>query len=72
MYFLLYIGGMEISERIVASRRTDREISNAIGATVPAVWKWRKGETRPNIKFIAALAEALGCDPADLIPPKPR
>ena len=63
---------MEISARIVASRRTDREIAKAVGTAVPVVWQWRSGKTRPHIRFIAALAEAIGCEPADLIPPPPE
>ncbi len=59
---------MKISERIIASRRTDREIADTCGVAVPVVWRWRRGATRPHIKNVRALARAIGCDPIDLIP----
>lgn len=65
------VAAMDISQRICASRRTDREIAAAVGVAVPVVWKWRTGKTTPRVKFIAALAQAIGCAPADLIPPAP-
>ena len=63
---------MEISTRIVRSRRTDKEIAAAVGTAITVVWLWRQGKTRPHIRFIAALAGAIGCEPADLIPPPPE
>ncbi len=59
---------MEISDRIVASRRTDKEIADVCQVAVPVVWRWRRGDTRPHIKSVRALARAIGCDPIDLIP----
>jgi transcriptional regulator with XRE-family HTH domain len=61
---------MKICERIQRSRRTDREISKAVGTSDSVVWHWRRGLTHPHIRFITALAEVIGCDPVDLIPPK--
>ena len=62
---------MDISTRIVRSRRSDKEIALACGTAIPVVWLWRQGKTRPHIRFIAALAGALECDVEDLIPPPP-
>ncbi len=62
---------MEISDRIVASRRTDREIAETCRVAVPVVWRWRRGDTRPHVRNIRALARAIGCDPSDLIPSEP-
>ena len=62
---------MKISDRIVASRRSDKEISTACGTAITVVWRWRMGQSIPHIRFIAALAESIGCEPADLIPPTP-
>ncbi len=63
---------MKISERIRLSRRSDREISAAVGTSIPVVWRWRNGHTHPHIRFVAALADVIGCTPADLIPAKPE
>jgi len=62
---------MKISERIQASRRSDTEIAGVVGVNPSVVWHWRKGRTSPHIRFVAALAKAIGCAPVDLIPPTP-
>jgi transcriptional regulator with XRE-family HTH domain len=59
---------MTIAEKIRASGVTDKQISEATGVPIPTAWRWRKGLTHPNIVNVAALARAIGCKPADLIP----
>lgn len=57
-----------IADKISASGVSDKVIAEAIGMPISTVWRWRKGLTRPNIDNIAALARAIRCHPADLIP----
>ncbi len=67
----VYHADMKISERIEKSRRSDLEISNMVGVAAPVVWRWRRDKATPHLRFVAALADAIGCEPADLIPPAP-
>ncbi len=59
---------MNISERIHASGKTDKQISMAVGIDVAGVWRWRRGDTTPRIKYLAALARVLDCGVRDLVP----
>ena len=62
------VAHMDIPERIRASKKTDLQLSAEIGVTIPAIWRWRKGLTRPNIANIAGLAASLDCGVRDLLP----
>ena len=59
---------MSIPERIVASGKTDRQISAEVGTSVPVVWRWRRGNATPHINRLAALARCLDCGVRDLVP----
>ena len=62
---------MIIAEKIKASGVTDLQISEATGLPISTIWRWRKGLTNPNLVNVAALARAIRCHPADLIPKEP-
>ncbi len=59
---------MSIQDRIAASGKTDKQIGDEVGTSVPVVWRWRRGETTPRLKYLAALARSLDCGVRDLVP----
>lgn len=59
---------MTISEKIEASGLSYTQIARECGVSVPVAWRWGKGETKPNISNISALARVLECDVRELIP----
>ncbi len=63
---------MDISDRIVQSRRADVEIAKACGVHMSTAGHWRHGRSHPHVKFIRALARCIGSEPEDLIPPEPK
>ena len=62
------VARMDIPDRIRLSKKTDLQLSAEIGVSIPAIWRWRKGLTRPNIANIASLAASLDCGVRDLVP----
>jgi hypothetical protein len=61
---------MLVAEKIQASGVSDKTISEATGLPIPTVWRWRTGKGLPNLVNVSALARAIRCHPADLIPPE--
>lgn len=59
---------MGTQEAIARSGLKDRQISEAVGKSIPTVWRWRNGELTPEPQDCKRLAEILGCTPADLRP----
>jgi transcriptional regulator with XRE-family HTH domain len=51
----------------------DEKIAARIGVDRTTVWKWRDNQSRLDPDKIAALAEALNCEPEQLwrMPPRP-
>jgi transcriptional regulator with XRE-family HTH domain len=47
---------------------TQGRIAARIGVSKPTVWAWEHGKARPLDSRIAALAQALGVPPGDLMP----
>jgi transcriptional regulator with XRE-family HTH domain len=45
---------------------TRRRLANAIGVSIPTLWGWETGRTRPRAENLVALARALGVSPAYL------
>ncbi len=46
---------------------TQEQVANALGITTPAVNKWEKGTTCPDIALLPALARLLNTDPNTLL-----
>jgi len=44
------------------------EVAAMLGVSKPTVWAWEKGKARPLPERLAAIAAALGVDPAQLAP----
>lgn len=57
---------MKLSEQIKASRKaaglTQEQVANYLGVTPPAVNKWEKGNSYPDITLLPALARLLRID----------
>lgn len=51
-----------IKERRLAKKLTQEQIAAALGVTAPAVNKWEKGSTYPDITLLPALARLLETD----------
>ena len=62
---------MQMHEVIQSRRRalglTQEQIADALGVTAPAVNKWEKGATCPDIVLLAPLARLLGVDLNELM-----
>ncbi|WP_418667823.1 helix-turn-helix transcriptional regulator [Allofournierella sp.] len=55
-----------IREKRKALGLTQEEVADALGVTAPAVNKWEKGATAPDISLLPPLARLLGVDLNDL------
>lgn len=51
-----------IKERRLAKGFTQEQIANYLGVTAPAVNKWEKGTSCPDIVLLPALARLLDTD----------
>ena len=51
-----------IREKRKALGLTQEEVADALGVTAPAVNKWEKGATAPDIALLPPLARLLGVD----------
>ena len=51
-----------IRERRLAKSMTQEQVAEALGVTAPAVNKWEKGISCPDIALLAPLARLLGTD----------
>lgn len=60
--------GETISEKIQLSGLARTEIARRAGVPYATARRWSLGESEPKLNQIAGLAQALGCDPSDLIP----
>ena len=62
---------MQMNEVILERRRalglTQEQVADALGVTAPAVNKWEKGATCPDIALLAPLARLLGIDLNELM-----
>ena len=62
---------MQMNEVIQTRRRalglTQEQVADALGVTAPAVNKWEKGSTCPDIALLAPLARLLGIDLNELL-----
>lgn len=59
---------MDIQKRIERSGLTDAQIAAELGTQPATVWRYRKGQRRPNETHLRRLSQLLGCTPADLRP----
>jgi transcriptional regulator with XRE-family HTH domain len=59
---------MDIHSRVAAWRKskgwTQRQLAEAVGVTVSAVWYWEAGKTKPA-KYLDKLVEVLGVSMAE-------
>ena len=62
------VGNGAISEMIIVSGLTNKELAAKAGVDNATAWRWRTGRRRPSIDQLAPLARALGCEPSELIP----
>lgn len=46
---------------------SDLQLAKRLKLSQATVWKWRKGESLPNIEHAQALAELAGLDPAQVV-----
>lgn len=46
---------------------TREQLAEAVGVKMVTVATWENGDRRPKTAKLAALCEALGCRPADLL-----
>ncbi len=51
-----------IKERRILKNLTQEQIANYLGVTAPAVNKWEKGASYPDITLLPALARLLDTD----------
>ena len=51
-----------IRERRLAKHLTQEQLANYLGVTAPAVNKWEKGISYPDIRLLPALARLLDTD----------
>ena len=51
-----------IRERRLAKRLTQEQMAKYLGVTTPAVDKWEKGTSYPDITLLPALARLLDTD----------
>ena len=51
-----------IRERRLAKNYTQEQVANYLGVTTPAVNKWEKGISYPDITLLPALARLLDTD----------
>lgn len=62
---------MKINEIITQKRKeknlTQEKLASCLGVSTPAVNKWEKGSTYPDITLLPALARILGVDPNTLL-----
>lgn len=62
---------MTLAQRIKEAREsiglTQAAVGSAVGVQGLAVSRWERGESEPQAKTLAALAEALRCDPGWLL-----
>ena len=62
---------MQMNQVILERRRalglTQEQVADALGVTTPAVNKWEKGSTCPDISLLAPLARLLGVDLNELL-----
>lgn len=62
---------MSMNQKISEKRRelglTQEQVANALGVTTPAVNKWEKGATCPDLALLPALARLLKTDPNTLL-----
>jgi transcriptional regulator with XRE-family HTH domain len=60
-----------IGARLAEVRRrcglTQRQLAKAVGVQLTTVQNWERGRTRLSAKRLAALANALHCQPIDLL-----
>ena len=59
---------MTTAEKIKASDLTLNDLADQAGVPYATARRWSLGQSEPKLNQIAALARALGCEPADLIP----
>ena len=57
-----------IRQRRLAKGMTQEQVAAALGVTAPAVNKWEKGTSCPDIALLPALARLLGTDLNTLFP----
>lgn len=62
---------MTIGEKLKAARErrklTQQAIAEALGVSQPTIHSWESGETMPRMKRLAAVAEAYGLTPKELL-----
>lgn len=53
-----------LGERIRTARqdRSQKDVADALGVSIQAVWQWEAGKTSPSIANLAALCALLGVD----------
>ena len=54
--------GSVIREKRTAQGLTQEQVATALGVSAPAVSKWERGESFPEITLLPALARLLGTD----------
>jgi transcriptional regulator with XRE-family HTH domain len=75
--------GARLAEARLRCAMTQRQLAKAIGVTLTTVQNWERGRTGLPAKRLAVLANALHCQPIDLlmlpgtgmprdVPPAPR
>ena len=51
-----------LKEKRKAAGLTQEQVAKRLGVTAPAVNKWEKGSTYPDVTLLPALARLLGTD----------
>jgi transcriptional regulator with XRE-family HTH domain len=63
--------GARVTEARKARGLSQVRLAKAIGVTTGAVQAYEHGRTRITVERLEALADALHCEPADLLPRDP-
>lgn len=62
--------GRAIRERKAAADLSISELARRTGMGPSQVSRWLCGEAAPAVETLCKIADALGCEPGDLLPPR--
>lgn len=67
-----YLDGATLRSKRMAACIEQADLARRCGTTQQQISKWEQGAYGCRLPMLAKLAEALGCDPTDLMPPEPK
>lgn len=64
--------GAKLRERLDRRGWSRNTLSRETGINASTLWRWMVGKASPPVDKVVAIANKVGCRPADLIPSKAR